>query len=298
MTPEHGTNRYWLAVGSRENWLTAFEYGNTWGLKNSQQGLWNQLSEDDTILFYVTSDVRGIVGYGLARGRFKQDKPLWPLELLEGRVIWPFRVEFEVEACLPPNQWRLAKVKTGLSRVTLRTGFQELAAELGQKLVGEVNESTGGKVNLAKLIATVSGKTLAISKEAAPLSNHDEAKAKLVEIGKLQRFLAETEYRLDGERIDVVWRRVERSVPTYVFEINVGGDVYHAIAKLKHAFDLWNSHIFLVANPQEKPKVEQLLSGTFHEIREELRFITLGEVQELYERKRGYKDLELRMGIL
>jgi hypothetical protein len=47
---------------------------------------------------------------------------------------------------------------------------------------------------------------------------------------------------MDGTRLDAVWRRVEKSVPTYVFEIQVGGDIYHAIAKLKHAYDLWNIH--------------------------------------------------------
>jgi len=48
-------------------------------------------------------------------------------------------------------------------------------------------------------------------------------KKALVQIGRLQKFIAEEEYAFDIGKLDVVWRRVELSVPTYVFEVNVGG---------------------------------------------------------------------------
>jgi hypothetical protein len=51
-----------------------------------------------------------------------------------------------------------------------------------------------------------------------------------------------------------------------VFEVQIGGDIYHAMSKLKHAFDLWNSHVFLVATMGDKSKYQELLSGTFHEV--------------------------------
>ena len=96
---------------------------------------------------------------------------------------------------------------------------------------------------------------------------HEDLKGKIAEMGRIQKFLAEVEYPMEETRLDVVWRRVEKSVPTYVFEIQVGGDIYHALAKLKHAYDLWNSRIFLVAAPADVKKADSLLSGTFHEIR-------------------------------
>ncbi len=53
------------------------------------------------------------------------------------------------------------------------------------------------------------------SSEAGRSDNlHKEIKQKLVEMGKIQKFLAEAEYPMDGSRLDVVWRRVEKSVPT------------------------------------------------------------------------------------
>jgi hypothetical protein len=63
---------------------------------------------------------------------------------------------------------------------------------------------------------------------------HEEMKQKLIQIGKLQNYIAEEEYKFDLGRLDVVWRRVKQSVPTYVFEINVRGDIYRAIVKVKN----------------------------------------------------------------
>lgn len=126
---------------------------------------------------------------------------------------------------------------------------------------------------------------------------HEDLKRKIVEMGKTQKFLAEPEYPMEGTRLDVVWRRVEKSVPTYVFEVQVGGDIYHALAKLKHAYDLWNSRIFLIAATPEKTKFDSLMSGTFHEISERLRFIEIAKLEDLYSRKKAYRQLEDAMGI-
>ena len=77
--------KYWLVVGSRENWETAFKHGNIWGLKERQRHLWESLNEGDTLLFYVTQPIGGIVGRGVLRTKFKQNRPLWPQELRENR---------------------------------------------------------------------------------------------------------------------------------------------------------------------------------------------------------------------
>ncbi|GAI22722.1 unnamed protein product, partial [marine sediment metagenome] len=48
---------YWLVVGKPENWDTAFNYGNIWGLKETQRHLWENLNENDKLLFYATIPV-------------------------------------------------------------------------------------------------------------------------------------------------------------------------------------------------------------------------------------------------
>jgi len=103
---------------------------------------------------------------------------------------------------------------------------------------------------------------------------------------------------MENERLDVVWRRVEKSVPTYVFEIQAGGDIYHALGKLKHAYDLWNSNIFLIARKEDLESATLLLSGTFHEIKDKIKKITIDKIQELYEQKRRWIDMEREVGLL
>lgn len=284
---------YWLVVGKPKNWDTAFTHSNIWGLKKSQRHLWEDLNEDDVVLFYATSPVKGIIGHGIVRTRFKQDKPLWPQEINENRVVWPLRFEFDVVYCLPRDRWLDSKVFPEALRPRLRSGFQSIEAELAQELILSIDRASELKV-IEKIIPATEKVPLTPAKETL---SHDELKQVLMEIGRIQKYLVEKEYPIDGGRLDVVWRRVEKSVPTYVFEVQVGGDLYHALAKLKHAFDLWNSHIFLVASNKDQRKVNQLLSGSFHEIRDRMNFIDCEKAAQLYKLKKSYHELERELGI-
>jgi hypothetical protein len=139
--------------------------------------------------------------------------------------------------------------------------------------------------------------TTAATSDPATVS-HKELKRDLCEIGRIQDYIADEEYQLESTYLDVVWRRVERSVPTFVFEVQIGGDIYHAMAKLKHAFDLWNSHIFVVGRLADKRKYEELISGSFHEVAEQMKFINAGSVKQLLGKKLAYKQMERDLGIL
>jgi predicted RNA-binding protein len=290
---------YWLVVGSPHNWKTAFDHKNIWGLKQTQRHLWERLNEQDVLLFYVTRPVSGIIGHGTVRMKFRQDQPLWPQEIKEKKVIWPLRFEFNIEGCLPFNKWKTSKVTS--RELFPRGGFQALSHDIAQQLLSKLTSLPKGYHVRMPTPAPVTEIAPSYTREPQQaeqvLPSHEELKQKLVEIGKLQGYLADEEYVFDIGKLDVVWRRVERSVPTYVFEIQVGGDVYHALAKLKHAFDLWNSHIFVVASQADYNKVRNLLSGTFHEIRDQTKFIELAKVEELHRRKRAYLDFEKGLGI-
>jgi hypothetical protein len=234
------------------------------------------------LVFYVTRPVGGAIGLGRVITKFKQDKPLWPMEIQKSQVLWPLRFEFDVEFCFPPLQWEASRLDIDALRAIVQAGFQPLkdrARDAALQAFERVAaKPEGGKADVIGL--------------------HEELKAKIAEMGKIQKFLAEVEYPMEATRLDVVWRRVEKSVPTYVFEVQVGGDIYHALAKLKHAYDLWNSRIFLVAGPADKDKAESLLSGTFHEIRGRLAFVEIEKMQELYAKKKAYRELEEDVGIL
>ena len=285
--------QFWLIVGSQKNWEVAFENGNIWGLKDFRElkSLWNMLREGDGLLFYVSKPVHGIIGCGHVVSKFRQTNPLWPDEVKKNTVIWPLRFEFDVEYCLPPNLWKRDRYSTQDLQLVTRMVFQCYPIE-------EVNNT---RIALGLSVIT-EAETSAVGFDLSPGGapekvGHDELKHYLCEIGRIQGYIADEEYRLESTYLDVVWRRVERSVPTFAFEVQVGGDIYHALSKLKHAFDLWNSHIFLVATLKDKTKYMELISGTFHEIEKQVRFIDSRTVKQLLDKKLAYKQMERDLGI-
>lgn len=291
---EENNVNYWLVVGGPVNWKFAFEHGNLWGLKEFREmrSLWNLLEEGDKLLFYVSGAIKGIVGCGKVITKFRQTNPLWPDEVSQGSVLWPLRFEFEVEYCLSPSLWKARCYRETNLQLITRMVFQCVP----NKVVNDVRKHFELPDEIFSIpTSTTSPRT--ISGQVMTL-DHESIKKQIVEIGQIQGFLAEPEYPIEGNRLDVVWRRVERSVPTYVFEVQVGGDIYHALTKLKHAYNLWNSHIFLTADLKDRSEYEELTAGPFHEIRSRVKFLHLNDVAELHQRKLSYKVFEREIGIM
>jgi hypothetical protein len=249
------------------------------------------LREGDGLLFYVSKPIHGIVGFGRVETKFKQTKPLWPEEIRRKEVIWPLRFEFDIEYCLPPNLWETHKYTSHDLQLITRMVFQCYPVE-------EVNAARIdlGLMPVVEAVSTPLSEPR-VSVVTAPV-NHNDVITSLAEIGRMQGYISDKEYPLESTRLDVVWRRVEHSVPTYVFEVQVEGDIYHALSKLKHAFDLWNSHIFLVASNEQRGKFQELVAGTFHEVADRIQFVEIGLVRELLGKKRDYKKMEQALGIL
>ena len=128
-------------------------------------------------------------------------------------------------------------------------------------------------------------------------SVHNKIRDMLVEMGRMQGFSADKEYPMDNYRLDAVWRRIYTGVPTYVFEVQVGGSVEQAMGKLKHAYDKWNSNIFIALADKDEQKAHTLLSGTFHEIRNQIKIIKLEDIYELYRQKMAFKEKEKLLGL-
>jgi len=66
---------------------------------------------------------------------------------------------------------------------------------------------------------------------------------------------------------------------------------------LKHAHDIWNSNIFLVVVESDACKARELLTGTFHEIRDKIKLIEVEKIDELFRRKKAYRAFEAELGI-
>ena len=203
---------------------------------------------------------------------------MWPPEVQQQKVMWPLRFEFDLGSLVPPTRWAEERILFNeISRARLQSGFFELMEPLAQQL-------------LSRFPSTFTAQPYTHS------YTHDDVQRTLVEIGQIQRFVAEPEYRMGNERLDVVWRKMVQSVPTFAFEVQVGGDVYHALGKLKHARELWNTRVFLVGDQtQFGARADQLLSSTFHEIRNELRMIDLHDLNRLHELKREVRETEEKL---
>lgn len=276
--------QHWNLPGSVENWDVGVER-RVWGMKKRYAKMWDRLSLGDVLFFYAAAPIGGVVGYGHVVAKFKGKAPLWPDEIREGNVIYPYRFEFEIERVLDSQRWTRDRVPVKDLKINIQS-MGQVPADAASKLFHRIETKWD--------VREPPKKPEPPDKEP---SRHQRAKTLLIDIGRMRRFLSEDEYRIDGERIDVVWKRVEKSVPTYAFEVQIGGDIYHAMGKLKHAFDIWNSKIFLAIDQKSLPKVSELLAGTFHEIAGHLTVLQLEELERLQVAMTSVHELEKELGL-
>lgn len=127
--------------------------------------------------------------------------------------------------------------------------------------------------------------------------DHDTLVELIYKIGQMQRKYPEKEYPINGARIDVVWRKTLRSVPYIAFEVHLKGDLYADLVKLKEAYDIWNAIPFLITTSEKVNEARRWIGGTFHEIEDKFRILTVDELQRFYNAKREIKEFEVQFGI-
>lgn len=286
--------RFWLISGYPENWDRALS-DRIWGVRDKKglKRFWDNLQKGDILFFYVTSPISGIIGFGIIETKFKQDKPLWPDEIREKKVIYPYRFEFAIEHALPQEKWKENKISVKDLKIGYQAGLTPVKHGPSiNKLLEVISKQWG--VDTEELKVKV--KKLVKKKKEKKLSLHDELKEKIYEIGKV-KYISEKEYSMDGANLDVVWRKVVGSVPTYAFEIQIGGNFYQALAKLKHASDIWNSKIYIVIKKEDRPRLSRLLVGTFHEIKEEINIVPVERVEELFKKTLEAQKVQKEMNL-
>lgn len=128
--------------------------------------------------------------------------------------------------------------------------------------------------------------------------DHDRVKELIYQIGVIQNRFPRKEYKIDNKFLDVVWRRTQRSVPAVAFEVQIGGNLFEALTKLKHAFDLWNTIPVLVTTKEQIKQAKNWIEGSFHELKDVFRVLTLEEIIEYYDIKRKAKDFETKLGLI
>jgi hypothetical protein len=128
--------------------------------------------------------------------------------------------------------------------------------------------------------------------------DHNEIRDMIYEIGKFMGMISETEYPIDKMRLDVVWKKIKTGNPSHVFEVQIGGNFFEALTKLKHAWDKWNSKPFLITIEKYEIQAKQLLEGSFHEIEQITKIVNWRKIKELYDVEKRAKDLKNEIGII
>lgn len=264
----------WVAVGNIENWERGFENG-IWGIVPELENHWFKIQPGDLVLFYCKAPVKGFVGAGIIRSKFKQTEPYWKQEISENHVIWPYRFEFDVTHLVPLGSWRKLAVSNQDYHLAILAGLNPVADFEKALLV------------LDKLKFTI----------IEPVKPEKEIAASIFEMGKIQRMFVEADFPVESNYLDVIWKRTIRSVPTFAFAINLEGGFDQSLQTLKHAHDIWNSRPFLITNQEKIENANDLISGTYHELSSALKILSVPQIQGLYDSKKNYYDLEEKYGL-
>lgn len=286
--------KFWILTGSVQNWETGISK-KIWGARPSLKKIWDKISVGDVLAFYTKSPIGGIIGFGRVENKSEEDYPLWPDEILEHTVKYPYRFRFSIEFSLDTNEWKSKKVFINDLRIPFQAGVNSLSnKEKISKLL--TRASVQWSKGFSKLIPTeVKEITERITKQP---TLHSDIKQMLYEIGMMEGKHPEKEFSMDSQVLDVVWKRIEKGYPAWTFEIQIGGDIYHALTKLKHAFDFWGSSLCLVAKETDIEKARNLLTGAFHEIKNRIEFLKPDDVQKWYETQKADTEMRRKFGLI
>jgi len=121
----------------------------------------------------------------------------------------------------------------------------------------------------------------------------------IVELGEALGLYAEKEYPIDGELLDVVWKRKKDKSPSVAFEIELSRGLRKAISKLRSTWEGHNSKLFLVTTEKDKLKAESLVSSSFQELarrRDILTIVTVEEIDEWHVSGKKFSDIATVIG--
>ena len=133
------TMTYWMATGPGGSWEVGLQpKRKMWGMIARYEREWDQVAPGDTVLFYATSPIKGVFGYGKVRSKVKEDTPLWAQEREEGKAIWPFRLVLDVESSLPKKSWETKRIRVSPKQAVRQRGFQKLRENVAKELIHEL----------------------------------------------------------------------------------------------------------------------------------------------------------------
>lgn len=272
-----------------------------WGFPDNRvnRARWDALIAGCEVLFYGglalgDGERKGVYVRGILRRKWVSGEPVdyW----VQNPRGYPLQISVEL---LPPKDPKLAKpiTKEELAGAFGVEIFRQRMDRWSLVVFGERGRRgvTYSFDKFAKLAAEFAVRNRQLKLPERP--EHEEIKEVIYQMGLLQQRISLKEVELDGYKLDVAWKRLPKSDPYIVFEVQIGGNLNDALTKLKHARDIWNSRPVLVTTEDQLPRAKEIVSGAFHEIKDELRILDWSRLMEAYKAKSHCKELESSLGI-
>jgi predicted RNA-binding protein len=302
---------FWILPTTMEHWELVKAH-NVYAFQREVDR--DKIKPGDIGIFYVIrSDPPVLVGvYEIAEFLERATEPFWTQEKAEGKVIWPWRFRLtqrrlgavdvrklsrQLSFVENKEVWHvyffgsLANFGRPIPESDYRLVFDELAKPA---ISYQVKTAAKPKVLTA---AKILPKKREIPQLRGPPPSHNELRDMIRDIGIMKNLLVDTEYPINGMRLDVAWRMPVRENPDHAWEVQIGGNFFEALAKLKHAWDLWKADPYLVTTERFEEQARKLLGGTFHEIKPHIRIINWQEIVKLYKLLRDTTDMEKELRI-
>lgn len=267
--------------------------GRIWAVRSKR--LAEKIMKHDRIVLYVVGTSSFCSVLRLLGDWRPSTQITWEDEKEEGRIKYPFQAEAEIEVegvaevrdLLPRLSFIIDKENWGrylrgtpanMGRPISWSDYQAiLEAMASHPLPQDLRSLVKGRPKVR-----VRGEAEKLRVQEGEALGHNEVRDMIYEIGGFMGRISEREYPIDNLRLDVVWKTIPSGNPGWVFEVQMAGNFYEALTKLKHARDKWNSRPYLVTTERYIEQAKRLLEGSFHEMREDARIVNWEKIVKLH----------------
>jgi hypothetical protein len=260
-----------------------------WALKETLCNRWISISKGDYILFYH-------MGKFIYAGKvsFKYPFTVKPEHVEVGSYLAESVWGKDVDGKTWPHLFFLEDVKEidlPLSKFNELTGY-DLKAVVGFM---RMRRETSKLINYLQGIRVKPS----IKPTLKPFISlqHDEIVDAIYALGELIGYKPDRKWRHEGYEFDVVWHRPPRIGPKYVFEVHLKGSLEATLLRLKHAYDLWESQLFLVSTEDQLKEAQAKFLGELHELKDKVTLLDSTSIQEFCSFKGKFEWLERKFGL-
>jgi len=261
-----------------------------WALKETLYSRWLSISKGDYVLFYHAGKFiyvgRVIFKYPFENKPEQVEVGSYLAESVWGKDIdgktWPylFFLEDVREIDIPLSMFNEL---TGYN-LNAVGGFMKVKEEKASKVIEYLQQI------YLKPLTKIPSKSL-------ELLQHDEIVDIIYALGEIIGYKPDKKWRHEKYEFDVVWHKPPRIGPKYVFEVHLKGSLEAALLRLKHAYDLWESQIFLVSTEDQLKEAQSKFLGELHELKDKVILLDIKNIKDFYEFKGKFEWLERKFGL-